>query len=148
MVEDGVAPAMTRVRTARTPDGRRLEVSHVLSVPAADAWDALVDTVQWPEWSPLVNGVEATDRRIRTDTTGRIRIPGAWLPFRITSCTVRRWTWRVTGIPSAGHRVDELGDERCRIVFELPLHEVSSVPVCLRALENLETLLEADEAAV
>ncbi|WP_222919216.1 SRPBCC family protein [Natrinema sp. SYSU A 869] len=139
---------MTRVRTARTPDGRRLEVSHVLSVPAADAWDVLVDTTQWPEWSPLVNGVEATDRRIRTDTTGRIRIPGAWLPFRITACTTRRWTWRVTGIPAAAHRVDDLGSDRCRIAFELPPHGTGYVPVCLRALENLEALLATEDAPV
>lgn len=137
---------MTRVRTASTPDGRRLEVSHVLGVPAADAWEALVDTTQWPEWSPLVNGVEATDRRLRTDTTGRIRVPGVWLPFRITSCTTRRWTWRVTGIPAAGHRVDDLGEQRCRVAFELPLHGSGYVPVCLRALENLEALLEAADA--
>lgn len=139
---------MTRVRTATTPDGRRLEVSHVLSVPAAEAWDALVDTTRWPEWSPLVNGVEATDRRLRSDTTGRIRVPGAWLPFRVTSCTERRWTWRVTGIPAAGHRVDDLGERRCRIVLELPLHAAGSVPVCLRALENLEALLEPADASV
>ncbi|MDF9746468.1 SRPBCC family protein [Natrinema salsiterrestre] len=139
---------MTRVRTARTVDGRRLEVSQVVQVPAADAWDPLVDTTQWPEWSPLITGVEATDRRIRPDTTGRIRVPGAWLPFRITSCTERRWTWRVTGIPATGHRVDELGDKRCRIVIELPLLASGYVPVCLRAVENLESLLEVDETVV
>lgn len=139
---------MTQIRTARTPDGRRLEVSHVLSVPATDAWDALVDTTQWPAWSPLVNGVEATDRRIRPDTTGRVRVPGAWLPFRITSCTARRWTWRVTRIPAAGHRVDDLGADRCRIAFELPPHGAGYVPVCLRALANLEALLEESETAV
>ncbi|SEQ37720.1 SRPBCC family protein [Natrinema salaciae] len=133
---------MTRVRTARTPDGRRLEVSHVLQVPATDAWDALVDTTRWPTWSPLLTGVEATDRRVRTGTTGRIRVPGVWLPFRITACTERRWTWRVTGIPAAGHRVDDLGAARCRIAFELPLGGAGYVPICLRSLENLESLLE------
>ncbi|OLZ41274.1 polyketide cyclase [Natrinema saccharevitans] len=138
---------MTRVRTATTPDGRRLEVSHVLSVPAAEAWDVLVDTTRWPEWSPLVNGVEATDRRLRPDTRGRLRVPGAWVPFRITSRTERRWTWRVTGIPAAGHRVDDLGERRCRIAFELPVHAAGTVPVYLRALENLETLLEDERTA-
>lgn len=139
---------MTRVRTATTPDGRRLEVSHVLAVPAAAAWDALVDTTRWLEWSPLITGVEATDRRLRPDTTGRIRVPGAWVPFRITSCTDRRWTWRVTGIPTAAHRVDDLGETRCRIAFELPLHQAGSVPISLRSLENLEALLEGDGSPV
>ncbi|PGF14690.1 polyketide cyclase [Natrinema sp. CBA1119] len=137
---------MTRVRTTRTSDGRRLEVSNVMSVPAADAWEVLVDTMQWPEWSPIVRGVESTDRRIRSGTTGRVRLPGVWVPFRITECTERRWTWRVTGIPAAGHRVDDLGRDRCRIAFELPIHHAGSAPVSLRALENIETLLE-DEAA-
>ncbi|PCR92623.1 SRPBCC family protein [Natrinema ejinorense] len=138
---------MTRVRTTRTGDGRCLEVSHVVGVPASDAWDPLVDTTQWPAWSPTVIGVEATDRRVRADTTGRIRVPGVWLPFRITSCTERRWAWRVAGLPATGHRVDDLGDHRCRIAFELPLSGSGYVPVCLRALENLEELLD-DRAAM
>jgi hypothetical protein len=132
---------MTRVRTTRTPDGRRIEVSHVLAVPAADARDALLDTTRWPDWSPLVVGVEATDRRVRAGTTGRVRLPGVWLPFRITSRTDRRWTWRVGGLAAGGLRIDDLGDDRCRIAFELPLHRSGYVPVCLRALENLEDLL-------
>ncbi|MDS0474242.1 SRPBCC family protein [Natrinema sp. 1APR25-10V2] len=139
---------MTRVRTARTPDGRRLEVSTVVAAPPADAWDAIVDTTQWPEWSPIVHGVDSTDRRIRTGTTGRIRLPGVWVPFRITACTARRWTWRVTGIPAAAHRVDDLGENRCRIAFELPLHQAGSAPISLRSLENLEALLEADGSPV
>ncbi|WP_254763571.1 SRPBCC family protein [Natrinema marinum] len=137
---------MTRVRTANTPNGRRLEVSTVVAVPAADAWDAIVDTTRWPEWSPIVLGVESTERRIRTGTTGRVRLPGVWVPFRIASCAERRWTWRVTGVPAAGHRVDDLRDERCRIAFELPPSQAGSAPISLRSLENLEALLEGDEA--
>lgn len=137
---------MTRVGTTQTPDGRRLEVSHVLSVPATDAWDALVDTTRWPDWSPLLTGVEATDRRLRPGTTGRVRIPGAWLPFRITECTSRRWTWRVLGIPATGHRVDDLGSDRCRVAVELPRYATGYVPVCLWALETLESLLEDEQA--
>ncbi|WP_121742725.1 SRPBCC family protein [Natronorubrum halophilum] len=136
---------MTRLQRTRTPDGRRLEVSHVLSVPAADAWEVLVDTARWPEWSPLVNGVESTDRRIRTGTTGRVRVSGVWVPFRITDCSDYRWSWRISRVPVASHRVDDLREGRCRIAFELPLHAVGSVPVCLRALERLEELLVAEE---
>ncbi|QLG50838.1 SRPBCC family protein [Natrinema halophilum] len=136
---------MTRVRTTQTPDGRRLEVSTVLSAPAADAWDAIVDTRRWQEWSPIVLGVETTDRRIRTGTTGRVRLPGVWVPFRITSCTDRRWTWRVSGIPAAAHRVDDLRDGRCRIAFELPIHQSGYAPISLRSLERLEALLESEE---
>ncbi|TMT86234.1 SRPBCC family protein [Haloterrigena sp. H1] len=139
---------MTRVRTTQTPDGRRLEVSHVMAVPTGDAWDALIDTTTWPDWSPTIHGVESTDRRIRAGTTGRVRLPGVWVPFEITGCAERRWTWRVTGIPAAGHRVDDLGDGRCRVAFELPLHQAGYTPVSLRALENLETLLADEVVAV
>ena len=139
---------MTRVRTTQTPDGRRLEVSHVLSAPAADAWDALVDTTQWPDWSPTIHGVESTDRRVQDGTTGRVRLPGVWVPFEITGCTERRWTWRVTGIPATAHRVDDLGNDRCRVAFELPLYQAGYAPVCLRALHNVEALLTDDAAAV
>jgi hypothetical protein len=38
--------------------------------------------------------------------------------------------------------VDDLGDVRCRIVIELPLLASGYVPVCLQAVENLESLLE------
>ncbi|WP_436343323.1 SRPBCC family protein [Natronorubrum sp. FCH18a] len=132
---------MTRLRTAHTPDGRHLEASHVLEAPADDAWDLLVDTTRWPEWSPLVNGVESTDRRVRTGTTGRVRVSGVWVSFRIADCSERRWAWRISGVPVAAHRVDDLEGGRCRIVFELPLHAVGTAPVCLRALERLEELL-------
>ncbi|QSW98605.1 SRPBCC family protein [Haloterrigena alkaliphila] len=134
---------MTRLRTTRTPDGRRLEASHVIEAPADAAWDLLVDTTRWPEWSPVVTGVEATDRRLRSGTSGRVRLPGAWVPFRITGYdpAARRWRWRITGLPGAGHRVDDLGDGRCRIAFELPPLATGYAPACLRALERLEEVL-------
>ncbi|WP_293030620.1 SRPBCC family protein [Natronococcus sp.] len=133
---------MTRLQLASTPDGRRLEASHVLAAPPAAAWELLVDTRRWPEWSPLISGVDATDACVRAGTTGRVRIPGAWLPFEVVDCTDRRWTWRVAGISATGHRVDELGADRCRVVFELPLSGTGYVPVCLRALERIEAVLE------
>ncbi|QRV15499.1 SRPBCC family protein [Haloterrigena salifodinae] len=140
---------MTRLRRTRTPDGRRLEVSHVVDAPPAEAWDLLVDTARWPEWSPLVTGVEATERRLRLDTSGRVRIPGAWVPFRITAYVPaeRRWSWRVLKLPGAGHRVDDLGANRCRIAFELPPTATGYAPVCLRALERLEDRLLEERVA-
>ena len=137
---------MTRLQVASTPDGRRLEASHVFSAPPEEAWELLVDTQRWPEWLPLISGVEATDRRVRTGTTGRVSLPGVWLPFEITSCGDYRWTWQVARLPVTGHRVDDLDDDRCRLVFELPLRASGYAPVCLRALERIETLLEEETA--
>ncbi|WP_306057743.1 SRPBCC family protein [Natronococcus wangiae] len=136
---------MTRLQVASTPDGRRLEASHVFPAPPEEVWELLVDTRRWPEWSPVITGVEATDRRVRTGTTGRVNIPGVWLPFEITSCADYRWTWRVARLPATGHRVDDLGERRCRLVFEFPLRASGYAPVGLRSLERIETLLEEQE---
>ncbi|SFC06556.1 Polyketide cyclase / dehydrase and lipid transport [Halobiforma haloterrestris] len=135
---------MTRLRPVRTSDGRQLEASHVIAVPADEAWDLLVDTTRWPEWSPTIREVEATDRRIRAGTRGRVRVPGVWLPFRVTHVdqAERRWEWRVVGLPGPGHRVDDLGPDRCRVAFELPLGAAGYAPVCLEALESIAAVLE------
>ena len=135
---------MTAVRTVRTPAGRRLEVSHVIDAPPEAAWDLLADTTRWPAWSPVVSGVDATDRRVREGTAGRVRAPGVWLPFTVTECRDRRWHWRVAGLPGSGHRVDDLGVDRCRIAFELPLQSAGSVPICLEALERMAEILAGD----
>lgn len=138
---------MTQLRPARTPDGRRLEASHVIAAPADEAWDLLVDTTRWPEWSPTIREVEATDRRIRNGTRGRVRVPGVWLPFRVTHVdrSERRWKWRVAGLPGPVHRVDDLGPDRCRVTFELPLGAAGYAPVCLEALESIAAVLEGRE---
>ncbi|THE63793.1 SRPBCC family protein [Salinadaptatus halalkaliphilus] len=135
---------MTRLRTTQTPSGLRLEASQVLAVAPETAWDPLVDTTRWPEWSPVVTAVEATDRRVCEGTTGRVRTPGVWLPFRVTTCSERRWTWRIGGVPSSGHRVDDLGPQRCRVAFELPLQSAGTAPICLAALERIDELLTDD----
>lgn len=139
---------MTRLQWTRTPNGRRLEASHVIDAPPAAAWDLFVDTTRWPDWSPVVSAVEATDRRIRLGTTGRVRLPGVWLPFRIDAYhpDERRWSWHIGGLPGASHRVDDLGPDRCRIAFELPPTAIGYAPVCLRALERLEAVLAGEEA--
>ncbi|AXR81395.1 hypothetical protein AArcMg_1380 [Natrarchaeobaculum sulfurireducens] len=127
-----------------------------------DAWEVLVDTTRWPTWSPVIFGVDATDRYVRTGTSGRVRAPGVWLPFTgtsgrvrapgvwlpftVTDCRERSWTWRVAELPGATHRVDELGTDRCRVVFELPPASVGAAPVCLEALERIDAVLEDSES--
>ncbi|RQG91731.1 SRPBCC family protein [Natrarchaeobius halalkaliphilus] len=136
---------MTRIQRTRTQDGRRLEVSHVFEAPPAEVWDLLVDTTRWTEWLPIV-GVESTDRRIQAGTSGRIRVPGVWLPFVVTDRADRRWTWRIAGAMGATHRVDDLGAKRCRVAFELPPHAVGSAPLCLDAVERIERLWDAERS--
>ncbi|SFS77948.1 SRPBCC family protein [Halostagnicola kamekurae] len=138
---------MTQLRTVATPDGLRLEASHVLEADPDAAWDLLVDTHRWPEWSPIVTDIEASHRRIEEGTTGRVRVrPGVWLPFTITSCdpAERRWAWNVARLPAAAHRVDALESNRCRIAFELRALESVNAPVCLRALERIDDRLSSE----
>jgi len=135
------------IAVERTPEGRRLCVSREIPVSRDRAWDVLTDTDQWPSWGPSVRGVEASDRYIERGTTGRVKTPvGIRVPFEITDCADRRWTWRVAKIPATGHRVDEVEDDReggeaCRVVFEVPLLAGGYVPVCQRALERIEAIL-------
>ncbi|WP_255167333.1 SRPBCC family protein [Natrononativus amylolyticus] len=140
---------MTRVRTAYTRNGWRLEVSHVVSAPADEAWELLCDTHRWVEWSPTITGVDSTGRRLEADTAGTLRtVGGLRLPFRITEYDPerRRWSWAVARVPSTGHRIDDLGADRCRVAFELSPLAAGYVPVCLRGLERFAALL-GDETA-
>lgn len=141
---------MTQLRTVTTPDGLRLEASHVLAADPDAAWDLLVDTHRWLEWAPTVTDVEASHRRIEAGTTGRIRVQsGVWVPFMIIACdsAERRWTWNVARLPAAAHRVDDLGPNRCRIAFELHPFATVNAPLCLRALERMDGLLSDESPA-
>jgi uncharacterized protein YndB with AHSA1/START domain len=142
----------TDVSLARTPDGRRIEVSAVLEAPPEAAWDLLVDTHHWPEWGPSVRAVDADERRIRAGSTGHVVVPGGVrVHFEVTAFDPdrRRWTWSVARVPATGHRVDAVEGAqgadpgRCRVVFEVPLPAAGYVPVCRRALERIADRLGA-----
>jgi hypothetical protein len=144
-------PTVTRPRLARTPDGRRLELSRKIDAPPGAAWTLLVETARWPEWGPSVRAVDCEDERIRAGSSGRVRIPGGlWLPFEIDAVSPLpddpstgdsgRWTWHVARIPATGHRV-EACPRGARVVFELRLFAAGYAPVCERALNRIEQLL-------
>jgi hypothetical protein len=132
---------VSRARLGDTPDGRRIEVSQKLDVPADRAWTLLTDTRRWPEWGPSVRAVTCADREIRAGSTGTIgTVLGITVPFEVVACEPYRWTWRIARIPATGHRVDPLGGDRCRVVFEVPLPAAGYVPVCRRALDRIAEL--------
>lgn len=121
---------------------RRLLAGRVLEASAERVWDLLTDTERWPEWGPSVRAVQSSDRHIRTGTTGRIRTPvGVTVPFEITHCEEYRWTWTVARVPATGHSVEPLGENRCRVAFELSPLLTGYVPVCQRALDHIEAAL-------
>jgi hypothetical protein len=126
-----------------TPAGRRLVVSREIEAPAETVWTLLTDTRWWPVWGPSVGAVEVDgdDRTIREGSTGRVRVAGTWVPFRIDRCRDHRWTWRVAGVPATGHRVAPL-DGRSRAAFEVPLLAAPYAAVCARALGTIARLAE------
>lgn len=132
----------TDVSIRRTPDGRRVELSRVVDAPADAVWDLFTDPARWPEWGPSVGAVDCEADRLRPGTTGRVRVAGVWVPFEVDVCDDERyrWTWRVAKIPATGHRVDPLGEHRCRAVFEIPILAGGYAVVCERALRRIAEL--------
>ncbi|MGQ3329468.1 SRPBCC family protein [Halorubrum sp. FL23] len=126
-------------------EGTTLAVGRDIAVSPAVAAETLRDTRRWPDWGPAIDAVESDDRYVTRGTTGRVRVGGAWLPFRVTACNGRRWDWRVAGIPATGHRVDSYaGDaDRSRVVVEVPAVAAWYVPVCRRALDRFAALVES-----
>ena len=134
------------MRLVRTPEGRRLAVSRRVRADPDRVWTVLTDTELWPQWGPSVTDVECSDRFVREGSTGRVRTPvGLWLPFTVRTCTDRRWTWDVAGVPATGHRVEQRG-KGALVSFELPVVAAAYAPVCRRALERIEGLAgESDD---
>jgi len=134
----------TDIGLERTPAGRRLVVARDVDASPDAAWKLLTDTERWPEWGPSVRAVESSSRVIDGETTGRVQVPGGlWLPFEVTSCVDRRWTWRVARIPATGHFVEERPGG-CRVGFELAILASGYAPVCARALGHIEELLTGE----
>jgi len=135
--EEGSASTVDR-------EGATLAVGRDAEVSPAVAAEFLRDTRTWPDWGPAIDAVESDDRYVTRGTRGRVRVAGAWLPFRVTACNGRRWDWRVSGLPATGHRVDSYaGDpDRSRVVVEVPIVAAWYVPVCRRALDRFASLVE------
>ena len=92
---------------------------------------------------PPVTAVEYPTREINPGTPGRLRAFGlVWIPFRIEHVGDCEWTWTVWGLtpPADGHGVEEMGEGRSRVYFQLPLWAPWYLPVCLVALRNVARL--------
>ena len=69
-------------------------------------------------------------------------IVGVALPFRITDWVDdTSWRWQVAGLPATGHRVDELGEQRCRVAMDVPWFAAPYAPVLRSALSNIDAIV-------
>lgn len=140
-----MARSTARTTIERTPDGRRFVVSRTVDAPADRPWRVLRDTHAWPRWGPSVSAVDCPERSVGAGTTGRVRVLGRWVPFEVTDCTDRRWTWAVAGIPATGHAVTDLGGNRSRVAIEVPLWAAPYVAVCRVAVDRVARLAETGD---
>ena len=124
-----------------------LETSVEILAPASAAWELLTDTARWPEWGPSVSRVDSAEQFIGPGSSGRVQtIIGVWLPFRVTEFVAgQRWDWEVAGIPATGHRVESLGPDLCRVVFEVPLLTAPYLAVCRLAAQRIRSILEQEQ---
>jgi hypothetical protein len=127
---------------------RCFDVRWPAAAPGAAVWDILVDTARWREWGPSVREVDCSDRRIRAGSTGRVRTSlGFWVPFEVTDFDpLRRWGWKVGGLPATGHRVDKGPPGKSFVVFEVPLAAFPYGLVCLVAARRIARLAEEETA--
>ena len=116
-----------------------LQVSEIIDSSAEHAWWILTDTRCWPAWGPSVRAVDCADRYIRKGSKGRVLTAiGLWADFEITDFEEGRyWSWRVYGIAATGHRVQPLGADRCRVIFEVPLFAAPYTLICKLALQRI-----------
>lgn len=121
-----------------------IEINRQVDAPAWIVWDILTDTFIWPYWGPSVTGVDHCGRHIGAGSKGRVKtIFGKWAPFEIIEFeNGRYWSWKVFGIQATGHRIEDLGDDRCNLVFEIPLLSGPYTVVCSIAANRIATIAE------
>ncbi|MEU6700840.1 SRPBCC family protein [Pseudonocardia sp. NPDC046786] len=63
--------------------------------PADEVWERYTVPARWPEWAPLITGVDCRDDRIRTGSTGAVRGPFGvpQVRFTVTELDERLGTW-------------------------------------------------------
>jgi hypothetical protein len=120
------------------------EISRRVNASPRAVWDLLTDTSRWVEWGPSVHTVECSERYIQLGSKGRVRTAvGLWAPFIVTEMEDGRyWSWKVFGVPATGHRVDRLGKDACRLVFEVPIFAAPYIIVCGIALRRIARILK------
>ena len=122
-----------------------MDVARIVAAPPEEVWELLARPEHWPAWGPSVTAVECSDLTVRVGSRGRVRtVVGIWLPFTVTEVEAgRSWAWRIGRWAATGHRVEDVGDGRARVVFEVPWWAAPYALVCRRALGRVAAQSES-----
>jgi uncharacterized membrane protein len=102
-------------------------IQHTIEIlaPPKRVWDVMIDVERWPEWTSSVTSVELLDGSpLRIGSRARIRQPrlaaALWTVTTIEPLRYYEWRSVLPGLTSiGGHRIEALGDERCRVVLSV-----------------------------
>ncbi len=124
-----------------------MNVSRLINAPLERVWEILIDTRLWPFWGPTVREVESPQRYISAGLIGRVKTAiGLWVNFEITGFEAYHyWDWEVAGVPATGHRLRRVGQDRCELIFEIPLVAAPYALVCQQATSRIAALAEGRE---
>jgi hypothetical protein len=119
-----------------------IQVNRVINASQIKVWEILIDTQLWPVWGPSIIKVDSPSRYLRAGLRGRVKTAAhIWLNFAISEfMPLQYWHWKIAGIPATGHRVRQLGENRCELVFELPLFAFPYALICQKALNRIGRL--------
>lgn len=122
-----------------------IEISRVVGAAPKRVWRLLTDTSTWEHWGPSVLAVRSSDRYIKKGSYGRVKTAlHFWVPFEVTDLdSGKYWSWRISGISATGHRIEDLDEESCRLVFQVPFWAAPYLVVCKIALDRIVRLLRS-----
>jgi uncharacterized membrane protein len=96
-----------------------------IAAPPQRVWDVMIDVERWPEWTSSVSSVELLDGGpLKVGSRARIRQPrlaaAVWTVTTIEPGRYFEWRSVLPGLTSiGGHRIQPLGDERCRVLLSV-----------------------------
>jgi len=120
-----------------------IEISRVVGASPNRLWELLTDTLAWEEWGPSIIAVRSSDRYIRKNSHGQVKTAlRFWVPFQITELDPgKHWSWDIFGIKATGHRIEQLNESSCRLVFQVPIWAAPYLIVCKIAMDRIVRLL-------
>ncbi len=120
------------------------EIDTTIEAPASLLWKIITDTEQWPKWGPSVKAVQCEDRFIYSKSSGYVQtVFGLWLPFKVTDFIPNyKWDWQVGNIQATSHRVEQVSENRSKIIFGLPAIAGPYGLICKLAANRIKRIAE------